>query len=319
MDEQNQYYSSLHLGMIPPMDRNLSIDDNLVIADNLEREMPTDVDNAISRGKETEILTSDFFVPSKMDFATVLFCKAGSILCSLNLKNYEIKTDDILIIPFGIILNKLQYLKGTRFAMICFTKDCFVNDIASRSSKIILKNRYEPLHLHVGRENMKLFLGGYGIIREVIERPDFYFRQDLLAGFVQVTSASLAQLALMHDKAGSDVDDKPRNRDEELFRSFLQEVQTHSATERQLGFYASKAFLSTKYFAKLIFDVSGRHPGDWIKDNVILEAKVMLKSKTYNVKQVSDALHFPNSSFFGKYFKSAVGLSPRQYMMEGKN
>jgi AraC family transcriptional activator of pobA len=318
MAENTQKMSNLSLGMIPSMDKPMYIDDTLVIVDDLKREMTPEIDNAITRGKNTELLNPDFEFPCKMDFATVLFCKAGGIFCSLNLKSYEVTTDCILIIPFGIILDKLQYSLGTRFAMICFTKDCFVNDIASRSSKIILKNRFEPLLLHASRENMNLFMDGYSILKQVIQREEFYFRQDLLEGFVQVTTSSLAQLALLQDQADKEAGNKAHSRDELLFQSFLQEVQAHSGSERQLTFYASKAFMSTKYFAKLIYDVSGRHPSDWIKDNVILEAKVMLKSGIYNVKQVSDSLHFPNSSFFGKYFKSSVGLSPRQYMIEGR-
>lgn len=42
----------------------------------------------------------------------------------------------------------------------------------------------------------------------------------------------------------------------------------------------------------------------------------MLRTGNYTVQQVSDALHFPNSSFFGKYFKAAVGCSPRRYAIE---
>ena len=56
---------------------------------------------------------------------------------------------------------------------------------------------------------------------------------------------------------------------------------------------------------------------EWIKDAVILEAKAMLRKGSYTVQQVSLALNFPNQSFFGKYFKSAVGMSPRQYQQEG--
>lgn len=62
----------------------------------------------------------------------------------------------------------------------------------------------------------------------------------------------------------------------------------------------------------------GKKPGDIISDNVILEAKVLLISKTLSVQQVSDKLNFPNSSFFCKYFKSATGCSPRQYQLFGE-
>ena len=63
----------------------------------------------------------------------------------------------------------------------------------------------------------------------------------------------------------------------------------------------------------MIYKESGKHAKDWIRDFVIKDAKTMLKSGNYTVQEVSEILHFANQSFFGKYFKGAVGCSPIAY------
>ena len=63
----------------------------------------------------------------------------------------------------------------------------------------------------------------------------------------------------------------------------------------------------------MVYAVSGRHAGDWIRDYVILEAKALLKSRKYTIQQISDMLNFANQSFFGVYFKKEVGCSPKAY------
>ncbi len=63
----------------------------------------------------------------------------------------------------------------------------------------------------------------------------------------------------------------------------------------------------------MIYKESGKHAKDWIRDFVIKDAKTMLKSGNYTVQEVSEILHFANQSFFGKYFKEAVGCSPIAY------
>ncbi len=75
--------------------------------------------------------------------------------------------------------------------------------------------------------------------------------------------------------------------------------------------------LSPKYFAQMIYKESGKHAKDWIRDFVIKDAKAMLKSGNYTVQEVSETLHFANQSFFGKYFKDAVGCSrlPRRKLL----
>ena len=72
-------------------------------------------------------------------------------------------------------------------------------------------------------------------------------------------------------------------------------------------------YLTPKYLSQVIYQASGRHAGEWIKDYVILEAKILLKSGKYTVQQVGDMLNFANASFFGKYFKAATGCSPKQF------
>lgn len=89
-----------------------------------------------------------------------------------------------------------------------------------------------------------------------------------------------------------------------LFKSFLDEFDFGNA---------GKLCISPKYLSHVVRSVSGRHPGDWIRDYVVLEAKALLKSGKYTVQQVSDSLNFPNQSFFGTYFKKATGVSPMAY------
>ena len=83
--------------------------------------------------------------------------------------------------------------------------------------------------------------------------------------------------------------------------------------ERSIGFYAERLCLTPKYLSQVVHAVSGRHAGEWIRDYVILEAKALLKSGQYTTQQVADMLNFPNQSFFGVYFKKAVGCSPKAY------
>ncbi len=80
-----------------------------------------------------------------------------------------------------------------------------------------------------------------------------------------------------------------------------------------MTFYAEQLFLTPKHLSRVIKEVSGRSAGEWIDEQVILEAKARLKNLSLTVQEISDQLGFPNQSFFGKYFKRHVGLSPSDY------
>ena len=101
--------------------------------------------------------------------------------------------------------------------------------------------------------------------------------------------------------------------DELLMQRFLAEVRAHYKEERRVIFYAERLHLTAGYLASLVRRVSGKTPSDWIDEFIVLEAKVLLKSSGLTIQQISDKLHFPSQSFFGKYFKRLTGISPKGY------
>ena len=98
-----------------------------------------------------------------------------------------------------------------------------------------------------------------------------------------------------------------------IVANFLELVQQHYREERLIQYYASRLCITPKYLSKLVKDHTGRAATDWIEQHVILEARAMLQSTDLSIQQIATTLNFPNQSFFGKYFKRATGVSPKQY------
>jgi len=46
---------------------------------------------------------------------------------------------------------------------------------------------------------------------------------------------------------------------------------------------------------------------------VVLELRVMLRNSPMTIKEITEAMNFPNQSFLGKYFKEHVGVSPSEF------
>lgn len=103
------------------------------------------------------------------------------------------------------------------------------------------------------------------------------------------------------------------SRGEQLVDRFLKLVQMHCRQERQLDFYAQELCISSKYLAATVKTVTSKTAGDWIEDYVMLEAKAMLTNTDMTISQISDHLHFPDTSTFGKYFRRHTGMSPKEF------
>lgn len=94
---------------------------------------------------------------------------------------------------------------------------------------------------------------------------------------------------------------------------FLSLVRLHFRDERQVPFYAKEMGVTPKHLSRVLKQRTGYSAADWIRNYVLLESKVLLKSSALSIGQIAAHLKFPSQSFFAKFFKKATGISPKQY------
>ena len=78
-------------------------------------------------------------------------------------------------------------------------------------------------------------------------------------------------------------------------------------------FYAKELEITTKHLGRTIKAQTGFTASEWLDRLVVLEAKVLLKSTSMTIQQIAEELNFSSQSFFGKYFKNLVGISPKEF------
>ena len=103
------------------------------------------------------------------------------------------------------------------------------------------------------------------------------------------------------------------NRTDELFNRFVVLLREHCRTQRSVEFYAAQMGITPKYLSLILKKKSGRNASKLIDEAVVYEAKRLLKYSGLSIGEISDNLNFTSQSFFGKYFKQRVGVSPSRY------
>ena len=104
-----------------------------------------------------------------------------------------------------------------------------------------------------------------------------------------------------------------RRRREDIPARFMQLVEEHFRQEHSVKFYADELNLSAKHLSSVVKSATGMPASEWIAKKIIREAQYLLRSTPQTIQQISTTLTFPNQSFFGKFFKSKVGITPREY------
>lgn len=113
------------------------------------------------------------------------------------------------------------------------------------------------------------------------------------------------------------IEKRQLTRQEDIVVRFSELLAKHCSQHRNIEFYADAMNLSVKYISNVIKESTGKTAGKLIEEYVMIEAQSLLATTNLTISQVSDRLHFPDSSTFGKYFKRVTGMSPKEFRSRG--
>lgn len=102
-------------------------------------------------------------------------------------------------------------------------------------------------------------------------------------------------------------------KDFNILSKFFLKVLSSKVIVRNVSYYADYLNLSTGYFSAIVRKNLGKSPQAWIEFFIINRAKMLLRKPQMSVKEVSDALGFPEQFTFRKYFKTHTGMSPSEF------
>jgi len=266
-----------------------SIDDDFMILDNIK-------------------ILPAFKYPFKIDVTTAMICTRGSLKGSVDMKRYTVQAPCFNVVLADQILQYEEISDDFEGLFIVISKrfsDSLFANVQERLP-LFLSVKDNPT-IPLSKEGLDIMKAYYGMFHKIISQKNNPNRLEIVR---HLTLAFFYHTGSQMHKLPSD---EKKSKQELLLKNFLDLVQKHYKRERSVDFYANKICLTPKYLSTVIRQTSGKTAGEWIDEYVVMEAKALLKSTKMTIQQISDELNFPSQSFFGKYFKRQVGISPKEY------
>lgn len=256
----------------------------------------------------TDLTMRDF--PGRINAGVLGLCLSGSCRVSINLKEYTITPHMLLITVPEQIIQNLGTSDDFSGIFIVVSKG-FVDDAFPRLTQMLPFMFYVKEYpcIELGQDDVNCLLEYHSLLWKKVRGTYNLFRREVAKGILMSLFYDIYNI--YHQRMPRE--ERPTNRKEGLMEKFLREVMDHYKSHRMVSFYADKLCLTPKHLSEVVKEVSGKTAGEWIDDFVILEAKALLKSSDISIQEVAELLHFANQSFFGKYFKHRVGLTPKEY------
>jgi AraC-like DNA-binding protein len=140
---------------------------------------------------------------------------------------------------------------------------------------------------------------------------------EIIVSFLRTLLLMVCEELLGHDDM-SLVDDSSTIHDKEIFNQFLQLLSKQEQKRKRVSFYANQLNISPKYLSSVAKKVSGKNPMRWITESTMQDCYSLLTETDMSIKEISNKLGFPNSSFFSQYFREQAKVTPLEYRFDHK-
>jgi AraC-like DNA-binding protein len=248
--------------------------------------------------------------PTRMNFILMALCRKGRAQYSIDTREQTVTPGDLLFVSERHIVE--NYTASPDFECLCIMVSTefyhgFIQNVKNVSSLLIFSMN-NPVVSLTPRE-IQVYTNYYQTIREKISDASHHYRRELVKALLLAMFYDMSGVIYRVEQSGK----KTQTRADAIFTRFISLLGEHFRSERRVGWYAEQLCITPKYLSETVKQISKRTPNEWIDSYVILEMRVLLKNSTKSIKEITKDLHFPNQSFFGKYFKEHVGVSPLKY------
>lgn len=248
--------------------------------------------------------------PRRMTFILVALCTEGNAQFTIDTQRHDVKKNDIIVISDRHIIDDYTASDNANGLAMMMSVNFFyevINDVRD-VSLLFLFSRNHPV-VSLNEDEVQTFKEYFFFLKKKVADTTNHFKRDLVRTMV---------LAMFYDLSNviyrvQQVENKRQTRADDIFTRFIKLVEENYKKERRVSWYAEQLTITPKYLSETVKSVSKHTPNEWIDKYVTLEARVLLKTSTLSIKEISDELNFPNQSFLGKFFKEHVGMSPSAY------
>lgn len=245
----------------------------------------------------------------KVDVDTIIFCRKGTAHIEIDLIPYELVANTQLIIIAGSIVHNISNSDDFKISYITFKHEVYDEATAQlEPSFTFFLKEYPCVQLGEKRINKMNYM---------VEAMKDFYNEKTNCFRVKIFKNNIQSFLL-------DVYDKTRTlfkidkseevgRREELFIKFIHLIHKYCPQQREVGFYAEKLYITSRYLSSITQNVADKSAKYIIDKHAIQRIKIMLKYSNMSIQDISYELNFPDQSFFSRYFKKHTGMSPLEY------
>ncbi len=292
MEDDNKYLSNIAITDIKDVEVNIDYADNdIIILDSIK------------------LMTELSLTQIQMNM--LAFCNKGKVQMNMNGRTVILNANQILICPSNTTFSDFMISPDFDFKVI-FISNRMLNSVLREKMSVWTDLVYNQ------RVNVvKIEAHSLDLLAKLADIAKMWLYSDSITSFKDEIKQSLLRACILSfcgimqsHIQGIIQESITVQSKKSIFRKFMELLQISEVKHKTVEYYSKELCISPKYLSAICRQQSGKTASEWICEYVMEDIRYYLKQTDYSIKEISNILGFPNTSFFGKYVKKHFGMSP---------
>ena len=246
--------------------------------------------------------------PCQIQCAVYAFMLKGNARATLNITQYEFNENDLIYVKPGSFLLVHDFTEDARLCYIVFSSS-FVEKNSYGLHRFSLPSQtYSTPMVQLNAEQAEVVVNFNKTLELGINCTPSMLSSERMANIFNLIQQTFMELCSSGENRT-----QLQDRKSEIYQEYSNLVLRHYCEWHNVSIYAEAMHITVPHLCSTIKQVSGHTAGDIIADAILMDAKAQLKVTSTPIKEIAMRLGFENVSFFNRFFKSHVGITPRAY------
>lgn len=250
----------------------------------------------------------------QMDMIIVLICTSGRLQVDINGTTYMVNTHDMVVCPPNVYLNNYMLSPDFDSKIIGLSYNALqrllhVNKDIWDMMLLLVKH---PI-FHIDPMGLEQLDNYYSLLTLKLKDDSGRFRREVMHALFQAIFYEICEKVMPLVMEENEQSSANMKQGDVLMKRFIKLLADSQGRERSVSDFAEKLCVTPKYLSSVCRMSSGKTALEWIHEYTIEAIVQQLKYTDKTVKEIADELQFPNISFFGKFVKGHLGVSPLAY------
>jgi len=242
-------------------------------------------------------------------FHTHIYCQSGTLKFVFNGQQCQCKKGEFVFWLAGLDVSELSFSENFKATLLFVDNELLTANLPSANASIdsYVHAKENPI-LHPNKIDKERILKNFQLLYDKSQDTSHRFFEEVLKIHMQLFI--LEMWHIFEDE----LDRRKRSMQSvTLYERFIQLVQEHCVREREVRFYSDKLNITPKYLNYICKANTRITASEWIQRYAKEWIILLLKDKNLNISEIADEMDFSSRSFFTRYVKKLLGVTPKEY------